>query len=163
MKRLFTGFFIFFLLSLPPISLALDSEIDTILTSAENFFLAMKEKNYNKIWESLTHKSQKTIIQDVYKSIKKLKSKVSITKDEIYKDFMKNGELSKTYWNAFLTNFDPDLVLEHSKWEMGTVKKDKAQIIITYKKSERPAKLKMFKENSKWKIGLVETFWIRKE
>jgi hypothetical protein len=45
---------------------------------------------------------------------------------------------------------------------MGFLRKDKAEIIITYNKSRRPATLKMHKEKNTWKVGLVETFWPRK-
>ena len=54
--------------------------------------------------------------------------------------------------------FNPDFVLEESKWEMGKIEKDKAEIIIRYRKSEGPATLKMFKEEGKWVVGLEETF-----
>jgi len=47
-------------------------------------------------------------------------------------------------------------------WEIGFIKENKAEIIIKQKKSEEPARLKLFKENNKWKVGLVETFWTRK-
>jgi hypothetical protein len=53
------------------------------------------------------------------------------------------------------------MVLEQSRWEMGFIKKNEAEIILMYKKSDRPTRLKMFKENDVWKVGLVETFWAR--
>jgi len=54
------------------------------------------------------------------------------------------------------------MILENSRWEIAFIKEDKAEIIITYKKSAEPARLKIFREDNTWKIGLVETFWTRK-
>ena len=108
----------------------------------------------------LTTKSKDTIVDDVYKEL--IKSNNSYSRDQLKKDFDQNGNISKSYWDAFLTVFNPDMVLEESKWEMGLTEKDKSEIIITYKKAERPAILKMFKEDGQWKVGLVETFWTRK-
>jgi hypothetical protein len=61
-----------------------------------------------------------------------------------------------------MKNFDPNMVLEQSKWEIESVKSDKAEIRILYKKASNPAILRMFKEQGRWKAGLVESFWTRK-
>jgi len=131
-----------------------------ILDSAERFFKSLKERKFKITWDLLTKKSRERIIDDVYKTSKQLGE--PINKEDIIKDFNNGGEMFNSYWNAFLTTFDPDMVLEDSRWEMGFVKKDKAEIILTYKKAKRPARLKMFKEDGSWKVGLVETFWTRK-
>jgi hypothetical protein len=60
--------------------------------------------------------------------------------------------------SKYLEVFDPDYVLERGKWTMGKIEKEKAEIIIRYKKSERPAVLKIFKEDGILKVGLEETF-----
>lgn len=160
MKKLSIVLLFFLFLNFPYVSIASDREMEVILTASEGLFKAMKGKNYKRIWESITHKSQKTIEKDVYKAI--IKSGTNISEEQVSSDFTNCANLCQSYWNAFLINFDPDLVLNHSKWEMGTVKKDEAEIIITYKKSERPAILKLFKEGGQWRVGLVETFWTRK-
>ena len=49
--------------------------------------------------------------------------------------------MAKAYWNSYLNAFDPDSVLEQSKWGMGAIKKDKAEISILYKESAKPAVL----------------------
>ena len=49
-------------------------------------------------------------------------------------------------------------MLEQSTWEMGPIGKQQAEIILQYKKAEQPARLKMFKEENQWKVGLIETF-----
>jgi hypothetical protein len=51
--------------------------------------------------------------------------------------------------------------LEKSRWEMGAVKEDRAEVLITHHRAERPAVLQMFREEGAWKAGLVETFWGR--
>jgi hypothetical protein len=50
------------------------------------------------------------------------------------------------------------MVLEYSKWEIGKVGKERAQINIIYRKAERPAVIQMYKEDNVWKVGLTETF-----
>jgi hypothetical protein len=41
------------------------------------------------------------------------------------------------------------------------VGKDRAEILLTHHGADRPATLKMFREDGGWKAGLVETFWSR--
>jgi len=81
--------------------------------------------------------------------------------DAVRIDFVEGGSIAREYWDAFLRNFDPDAVLEHSRWEIGSVGKDRAEILLTHRGAERPAVLKMFLEGGGWKAGLVETFWSR--
>ncbi len=83
-------------------------------------------------------------------------------KARIATDFSMGGIIARSYWNGFLDNFDPAMVLEESRWEMGKIKGKQAEIIITYQSAERPAILRMYKEDDRWKVGLVETFWSRR-
>jgi len=133
-----------------------DGEIDKILFSAESLFKAMKEKNYPTIWTFLSVKSKNTIVDDVLKAEEKIGRKY--TKEDIGKDFVAGNQLSRSYWSSYLEKFNPDSVLEESKWEIGKIEKDKAEIAIRYRKSEGPATLKMFREKEKWMVGLEETF-----
>jgi hypothetical protein len=137
------------------------STVAAILDSAEKFFLYLKNRQYSPAWELLSEKTQETIINDVYKEFKKLGGKSE--KNDITKDFENNGPVFNNYWDAFLRSFDPRAPLEESQWKMGFVKKHKAEILITNNKADMPAKLKMFRENNTWKVGLVETFWLRKK
>jgi len=66
--------------------------------------------------------------------------------------------LAKAYWNSYLNAFDPDRVLEQSKWDIGAMKKDKAEINILNKNSAKPAVLLIYMEGNVWKVGLEETF-----
>lgn len=133
-----------------------------ILDSAERFFIALKKGNFKTAWDLLSEKSHKTIIDEVYQASKK--SGVNIKEEEIMYDFNSNGIIFNSYWRAFLNTdmFNTDMVLKQSRWEIGPVKENEAEILITYKASERPTRLKLFKEGSSWKVGLVETFWTRK-
>jgi hypothetical protein len=154
-----TVFFLFILLFLFVSFLCAgnnDNEIDQILSSAESLFKAMKEKNYPKIWTFLSVKSKNIIVDDVYKAVNK--KGTNYKKEDINKDFAAGGLLTASYWKNYLENFNPDIVLEESTWDMGKIEKDKAEIVIRYKKSEGPAMLKMFKEEGKWMVGLEETF-----
>ena len=69
--------------------------------------------------------------------------------------------MAKAYWNSYLNTFDPDRVLEQSKWDIGAIKKDKAELNILYKKSEKPAVLLIYMEGNVWEVGLEETFGSR--
>ena len=119
----------------------------------------MKGKDYPAIWKFLTIKSKKTIVKNVQKA--SAKADIKYLKEQIISDFDIGGPLSKLYWDSYLSEFDPDMILEHSRWEMGITKNKKAVVIIQYKKSERPAILKLFKEKEIWKVGLEETFAAR--
>jgi ABC-type Fe3+-hydroxamate transport system substrate-binding protein len=137
-----------------------DKTLALVLDSAEKFFISLEERKYTISWELLSEKSHDTIITDVYKNSKKMNK--NIKREDIVNDFKRKGVMFKSYWNAFSGNFDSNIILEDSRWEIGYILEDKAEILITYKKSDQPARLKMLKENNAWKIGLVETFWTRK-
>ena len=136
-----------------------DEKIEVIDT-VESFFKNLKDKDFKGVWSLLTRKSKGHIIKDVYKEIRNTGEKISI--QEIRTDFDNCGKICRSYWEGYLSTFDPKMVLEESEWRIGKIKKDKAELIIHYKDSERPAKIKLFEEDGKWKLGLVETFWTRK-
>ncbi len=132
-------------------------EIDLILSSAEDFFLSLSEGEYETSWDLLSEKSRARIIDDVYRSSLKMNKKT--TKDDILNKFSKKGVFFKTYWNSFRSTFNTEIVLEQSLWKMGSIEKERAEIIISYRKSDQPAILKMLRENNKWKVGIAETFF----
>ena len=152
--------FVFLLLFCTEPCLSADKGEDEVLTAAEAFFVALKEKSFADVWESLSNKSRDTIVNEVYHEINKTETKIG--KDLVTDDFNKNGGLSRIYWNSFLKNFDPDMVLEQSVWNIGKIKADTATIILKYKESEYNSELKLYKEDGKWHVGLVESFWIMK-
>jgi hypothetical protein len=131
-----------------------------VLTAAEGFFIALKEKRVADVWESLTSKSRDTIVSEVFNEINKKEARIG--KEVVKEDFYKNGELSRIYWNTFLKNFDPDIVLERSVWAIGKIKGDSATIVLKYEESEYNSELKLHKEDGRWHFGLVESFWIMK-
>lgn len=133
---------------------------DAILAAANNLFTFMKNKEYASIWKGLSLKSKKTIVDNVYKESSKLG--VVYKKDDLMNDFNSGGTIAKEYWNSFLFVFDPNMVLEQCKWDMGEIEKDEAEIILLYKKSDRPAIIKMYKEKNDWKVGLEESFGARR-
>jgi hypothetical protein len=132
-------------------------ETDAILQSAESFFMSMKQKNYAAIWKYLSAKSRATIADDVNK-----RAKSTYSREQIEADFSIGGLIAKAYWDEYLFQFDPDAVLVHSKWEMGPVARQQAEIILQHRKAESPARLKMFKEENHWKVGLIETFGLER-
>jgi hypothetical protein len=137
------------------------ASVTPVLNSAEKFFVSLKNRNFSESWELLSEKSRKTIIEDVSESNKKIGNIIS--KETIKTDFNNKGSISNHYWAAFVASFDPDIVLEHSRWELGFIKKQKAEIITTYKNSKNPTVLKMYRESGSWRVGLVETFWSIKQ
>ncbi|HOP85841.1 MAG TPA: hypothetical protein PKZ54_05120 [Syntrophorhabdaceae bacterium] len=144
-------------------SIQQQTELDNILNSAEKIFKFMEIRDFRGIWEGITEKSKKRIIEDIYKyaekQSKKEKKANPLNREMIFEDFNNCGPLSREYWNAFLENFDPKTALEQSAWKMGKIEGNYAEVIIHYKKSERPAIVQMYKEKGVWKLGLVETFW----
>ncbi|MBI5328455.1 MAG: hypothetical protein HZB80_09255 [Deltaproteobacteria bacterium] len=137
-----------------------DTIENEILNVTEGFFIALKEKRFTDAWELLTAKSRDIIIDEVYTEINKTKTKIG--KEIIKEEFNNNGELLDIYWNAFVKKFDPATVLEQSVWNIREIKNHSAVIFLQYKKSEYPSDLKLYKENGKWRFGLVESFWTRK-
>ncbi len=144
-----------FILNTPPVYAEDTSKSEApILDSAEKFFIFLKEGTYKNAWELLSEKSQRTIINDVYKASHK--KGVDIKKEEILKDFNSNGVIFNNYWSAFLNNFDPDIVLNERVWEFEKIEPESAVILLKHKSI---TKLQMYKENNTWKVGFVETFW----
>lgn len=138
----------------------MEDEKDKILSAAENVFVQMKNKDYPAIWEGLSAKTKEIIISDVYKVSKKMKSEIA--KEELARDFAANGPNSQAYWDNYLKVFNPVVVLEQCQWGMGKSEKDTAEIYVLSKGAERPALLKMYKEDDIWKLGLEESFGARK-
>lgn len=120
----------------------------------------MKARDYPATFTVLSAKSRETIVAQTSASLAAAKAAVS-DREAVRNDFIKGGPIAREYWDAFLRNFDPDSVLEHSRWEIGSVGKNRAEILLTHHGAEHPAALKMFLEEGGWKVGLVETFWPR--
>ncbi|MBI5664383.1 MAG: hypothetical protein HZC49_04750 [Nitrospirae bacterium] len=131
-----------------------------ILSSAENFFMSLKDGEYDAAWDLLSDNSRKVIIGDVYDAGRKLNK--DINREDIIMDFNGRGRMFTNYWNSFRRSFDTDMVLKHSEWEMGRIGDDEAEIIIRHKTSGEPTILRMRKEEESWKVGLTETFWQRR-
>jgi len=129
-----------------------------ILSAAESLFQTMKARDYPATWRVLTAKSRETIVSETYDAIRKA-GDPPVPQDRIREDFAGGGTLCRQYWEGFLRRFNPDDALEKSRWEMGMVGKDRAEVLITRQGADRPAVLKMFLEAGGWKAGLVETFW----
>lgn len=138
-----------------------DKALDEVLSSAEYMFKSMKHRDYPAVWNAVTAASKDTIVDDTFKAIVRNGGK-EIPKAEIRRDFDASGPVAREYWEGFLERFDPDRALSHSRWEKGMIGADRAEILITYKSSEKPALLKLYWEDGGWKVGLVETFWGRK-
>jgi len=133
-----------------------EEEINSVLASAESLFKAMRDRRYSTIWKTITDKSKKRIIDSTYAELKKAGNETR--KENIEDDFREGEEISRAYWEGYLQVFNPQIVLEQSRWAIGVIGRDKAEISIHFKKSKHPAILKLFRENNEWKVGLDETF-----
>jgi len=138
----------------------MDPAAPAILSAAETLFQTMRDRDYRGIFASLTVKSRDTIVGETKKAVAAVVGN-ALSEEEVRRDFWEGGPLARNYWDAFLRRFDPDDALERSRWEMGPVKKDQAEVLITRHGVENPAVLKMHREEGNWKAGLVETFWTR--
>lgn len=138
-----------------------DKQEDEVINAVEGFFIALRDKRFTDAWELLTNRSRETIIDEVYKDINKTNVRIGI--EVVKEEFDRKGDLFQIYWSNFLKNFDPDSILEQSVWNAPKIKTSMAIIITQHKKSEYPSELKVYKENGKWRFGLVESFWTRKK
>ena len=120
----------------------------------------MKAHDHPATWRVLTAKSRETIVSETDDAIRKA-GDPAVPKDRIRDDFAAGGPLCRQYWEGFLRRFNPDVALEQSRWEIGSVGKDRAEILLTHHGADHPARLQMFREDGGWKAGLVETFWSR--
>lgn len=134
-----------------------DENVIRLLTTAKGFFRSIENRDYAVIWDTITVKSRAQIIKNVHKAQKGTGERSSMV--QIRTDFANCAVTCRSFWDAYFNAFDPKLALEESRWEIGFVKKRKAEILITHRDSERPAQLKMYREKGVWKVGLMETFW----
>jgi len=153
--------------------------VPQILSRAEFLFQSMKARNYPAIFATLSAKSRETIVAETASAIAAHAKKTAPGEpgaaapapdaakspapglDAVRNDFVEGGAIAREYWDAYLRRFDPDAALEHSRWEIGSVGKERAEILLTYRGAEHAAVLEMFLEDGGWKVGLVETFWPR--
>ena len=153
--------------------------VPQILSRAEFLFQSMKARNYPAIFATLSAKSRETIVAETASAIAAQTKRTAPREpgaavptpgpakgpdpdiDAIRDDFLEGGAIARAYWDAYLRRFDPDAALEHCRWEIGSVGKERAEILLTHQGAEHPAVLEMFLEGGGWKVGLVETFWPR--
>jgi hypothetical protein len=140
-----------------PASALPEDETDAILGSAEACFKAMKQREYAGVWKLLSTASRRAIAADVTKRALK-----DYTKAQIEIDFSVGGLIAKSYWEEYLFYFDPDAALEQSRWEMGPISKQHAEVVLQHKGAGQPARLRIFKEQNQWKVGLIETFGLER-
>jgi hypothetical protein len=142
----------------PAVTAGDDASVPAILAAAETLFQSMKIRDYRALWRILTDRSRSTILHETEAALRKTGTPPAAL-NELGRDFETGGPQCRQYWDGFLGRFDPDDALERSRWAMGTVERDRAEILITHVGADRPAVLRMFRERGSWKAGLVETFW----
>lgn len=148
-------------LAFPAVVAAAEDQKETaeILDAAEAVFQNMVKRDYPALWRGLTAETQRNIIRNVQKAEGKVGREHT---EEQLRSAFRNGEtLAREYWEAYLTQFDPKTVLNESRWSMGPVIKNRTEIILRHHKSDYDARLKMFREEGLWRVGLDETFSTR--
>ena len=151
--------------------------VPAILARAESLFQSMKNRDYPAIFPALSAKSRETIVAETASALAAAANQTPPAKataadtpsapakasppdlEAVRREFFAGGPIARDYWDAFLRRFDPDIALEHSRWEIGSVGKDRAEVLLTHHGADHPARLKMFLEDGGWRVGLVETFW----
>lgn len=134
------------------------NNMDKVLSAAEGFFKQLQAKNYRQTWSCLSSKSKEVIVEEIYKG-----SNAQYSLEQVRSDLQAGGMIAAGYWKGVLQTFDPRTILENSKWETGRIGPKEAELVITYKKSSNPALIRMYNESGEWKLGLVESFWTRKD
>ena len=134
-----------------------DPEVVALFMAAREFFQTIESKDYSGVWERITAESREKIIDAIYKEQKNTGE--SSTRGIIRSDFNRCGPVCESFWKAYFKAFDPDSTLKQSRWDLGYIKKRKAEIWITHMRADRPAKVKLFREEGTWKIGVMESFW----
>lgn len=151
---------VFLILAMPSNSFSQsleDPEVVDLFMAARAFFKTIESKDYSGVWESITAESRDKIIDAIYKEQKNTGE--FSTRETIRSDFDRCGPVCNSFWNAYFMAFDPESALKVSRWDLGYIKKRKAEIWITHLRADRPAKVKLFREEGKWKIGVMESFW----
>lgn len=117
----------------------------------------MKDRDYALLFSHLTEVSRSEIIDETRKAIA-ARGAAPPAAGAVERDFREGGPIAKAYWEGFLRHFDPDAALERSRWAMGEVRGNEAHVLITHEGSDRPAVIRLRRENGVWKVGLRETF-----
>ena len=136
--------------------------INGAVSAAEAAFRAMKARDYRGIWARLTETSRETLAGETLEALAK-EGRAGTGREALLADFRDGGPVARSYWNAFLAHFNPDTALAESRWEAAGTGPGEVLLLITYKTSDRPAAVKMVREGGAWKLGLVETFWGRRD
>jgi|GEM_PF-547738 len=137
-----------------------DEEVPIFAAAEKTLTLLNEREDYRAVWDSISNKSKDGIINDVMRACGSLKLRCDST--ALRADFEKGGPDAVIYWQNFLAAFDPNSILVDSKWRLGAAGPAQADIIIRHRDSDREAVLKIVKEDGVWKLGLEESFGVRK-
>jgi hypothetical protein len=134
-------------------------DTDDILNAAESVFQNMAKRDFPALWQGLTAGTRRNILRSVQKA--EGKAGHDYTEEQLRLAFEKGDAISREYWEGYLSQFDPKTILTDSRWSMGPVNRDRAEIILRHQKADHDALLKLFREDGVWKVGLDETFSTR--
>ena len=156
---LFAIIYLFLFMGIGVKNLYAKERAGVVLTPAYSFFSNLKNHNFKKLWNLLTLNSKQYITDNIENSFKK--HHVKIGKNKIYQNMSKGGYIAKAYWTGFLKTFKPNMVLKYSVWKIKSIGSKSAKIEIDYKYGKAPTIFDMYKQNGKWKFGLIESLYGR--
>jgi hypothetical protein len=133
-------------------------EGDVILETGERFFKSLKARDFSRAWGLLSQESKDRIVLETLQGMDK-GSPGKVTREQLIAEFSQGKGFALLYWEGFLQVFEPDKALEKSRWTVDSIKGGNAEIHIYHRKVQRPARLKMVREDGQWKVGLFESFW----
>lgn len=131
-----------------------------VFSAVEKTFVLMGERKSRELWESISRKSRDGIVNDILRSCEA--RKISCDGEGLRADFARGGPAATIYWANYLGTFDPNSILKDSTWRLGAVTSREADVVIRHKDAERDAIIKVVKEDGAWKMGLEESFGVRK-
>ena len=111
------------------------------------FFQSLHNKDYEQVWNYLTHYSQQVLVQILSKSWK------TQSLEELTQDFEKGQGIAKSYWESFRESVQVETWLAQSYRSFGPSGRE-----VFVKASPSQVRLIVFKEGPYWKFGYFETF-----
>lgn len=113
------------------------------------FFMALRQKNYHKVWNSLTLYSQRLFIETLFRSLKPN----TCSLERLQTDFEAGKGWAQVYWKSFVSYLDLDDWLSQNYKQFGI---SQQQVLV--KATPANVLLLVIAEAGQWRFGYFETF-----
>lgn len=111
------------------------------------FFQALQEKDYPRVWELLTERSQSMIVQMLARTWK------AHSAEELIENFAAGGGVAQTYWQSFAQSVKLEQWLAQSYRQLGVSGQE-----VIVKATPSDVHLLVYQQGGRWKFGYIETF-----